>query len=65
MRTMKKGEMASDGIASEARDDAHLFDEGIYSDPVQTAEKTKWLAAYCPVRIETRKDSRSHKRDGT
>jgi len=58
MRTMKKVEMTSDGVESEGMDDARLFTEGVYSDPVQTTEKTKWLAAYCPVRIETRKDSR-------
>ncbi len=33
---------------------ATLFKEGVYSDPIQIDKTEKWLAAYCPVRIDTR-----------
>ena len=37
---------------------AILFEEGKYKDPIQTNDKEQWLAAYCPVHIDTRVDPR-------
>jgi|GEM_PF-1371213 len=37
---------------------AQKFETGVYKDPTQTGNNQEWMAAYCPVVIDTRVDSR-------
>ena len=39
-----------------AQHSAQLFDKGVYEDPTQPDHNQKWMAAYCPVIIDTRVD---------
>lgn len=57
LRDMTADDAVSPAATSDQRGTARLFTQGIYADPLQPDTQGQWLAAFCPVYVDTRADA--------
>ncbi len=56
LAALKKSQSTPDLAVAGGRREAQLFGDKVYVDPLQIEAGNRWLAASCPVEIETRSD---------